>query len=237
MAEETGERASKRRATAPDPDDPRKPDEITEISRPSWLYVLKKTAREFGADQATDLAAALTYYGVLAVFPALLAFVSIVGLFGDPGKTTDALLDLAGGLVPGTTLDAIEGPLSDLATSPSAGLAFVVGVLGALWSASGYVTAFSRAMNRVYGIQEGRPFWKLRPLTLAVTVLAIVVAVVAALLVTVSGPVAKRVGELVGIGETAVLVWDIARWPFWRVVDDRLRQATFGICTQSRPSR
>jgi membrane protein len=213
MARETGEKARDREKTAPDPDDPRKPDEITEISKPSWVYVLKKTGREFGADQATDLAAALTYYGVLAIFPALLAFVSLLGLFGDPGETTDSLLELLGGLVPATTLDAIEGPLADLATSPAAGLAFVTGIVGALWSASGYVAAFSRAMNRVYGIQEGRPFWKLRPVTLAVTVLAIVVAVIAALLITLTGPVAEQVGDLIGLGETAVLVWNIAKWP------------------------
>jgi len=213
MAKETGERASKREKTAPDPDDPRKPDEITEITKPSWIYVLKKTAREFGADQATDLAAALTYYGVLAVFPALLAFVSLVGLFGDPAKTTDTLLDLMGGLVPATTLDAIRGPIENLATSPSAGLAFVTGIVGALWSASGFVGAFSRAMNRIYSIQEGRPFWKLRPVTLAVTVLAIVVAVIAALLITLSGPIAEQVGDLIGLGDTAVLVWNIAKWP------------------------
>jgi len=213
MAREPGERASTREATAPDPDDPRKPDELSEITKPSWLYVLKKTGREFGTDQATDLAAALTYYGVLAVFPALLAFVSLVGLFGDPGETTNALLDLLAGLVPASTLDAIREPIQSLAASPAAGFAFVTGVVGALWSASGYVGAFSRAMNRIYSIQEGRPFWKLRPVTLAVTVLAIVIAVVAALLVTLTGPIAEQVGDALGIGGTALLVWNILKWP------------------------
>ena len=213
MTREADQRASTREKTAPDRDDPRKPDELGEITKPSWLYVLRKTAREFGADQATDLAAALTYYGVLAVFPALLAFVSLVGLFGDPAETTDALLDLLGGLLPVSTVEAVRDPLAELAASPSAGFAFVTGVVGALWSASGYVTAFSRAMNRVYSIEEGRPFWKLRPVTLAVTVLAIVVAVVAALLITLTGPVAERVGDALGIGETAVVVWNIAKWP------------------------
>ena len=213
MARQAGERARAREKTAPDPDDPRKPDEISEITKRSWVYVLKKTAREFSADQATDLAAALTYYGVLAVFPALLAFVSLIGLFGDPGETTDSLLDLLGGLVPATTLDAIRGPLENLATSPAAGLAFVTGIVGALWSASGYVGAFSRAMNRIYAIQEGRPFWKLRPVTLAVTVVAILVAVVAALMITLSGPVAEQVGDLIGLGSTAVFVWGIVKWP------------------------
>ena len=213
MAHEEGQRASTRAATAPDPDDPRKPDELGEISKPSWLYILKKTAREFTADQATDLAAALTYYGVLAVFPALLAFVSLIGLFGDPGETTDTLLDLLGGLIPATTLDALREPIQNLAGSSGAGFTFVAGVAGALWSASGYVGAFARAMNRIYSIQEGRPFWKLRPVTLAVTVLALVVAVIAAALITFTGPVAEQVGGFLGIGESAVVIWDIAKWP------------------------
>ena len=215
MAKETGEKASTRAKNAPHPDDPRKPDEISEISKPSWIYVVKKTYREFSADQATDLAAALTYYGVLAIFPALLAFVSLVGLFGDPAETTDALLDLLGGLVPSTTLEAVRGPIENLATSPAAGFTFITGVVGALWSASGYVGAFSRAMNRIYSIQEGRPFWKLRPVTLAVTVLAIVIAVLAALLITLSGPVAEEIGAALGIGDTAVLIWNIAKWPLF----------------------
>jgi membrane protein len=213
MAKEPGERATKRQKTAPHPDDPRKPDELNEITKQSWLYVLRKTAREFSADQATDLAAALTYYGVLAVFPALLAFVSLVGLFGDAADTTDALLELMGGLVPAATLEAIREPIQNLAASPAAGITFVTGVIGALWSASGYVGAFSRAMNRIYSIQEGRPFWKLRPVTLAVTVLAVAAAVLAAVLITVTGPIATEIGELLGIGETAVIVWNIVRWP------------------------
>lgn len=213
MAREPGERASKRAATAPDPDDPRKPDELSEISRPSWLYTIKKTGREFVTDQGTDLAAALTYYGVLAVFPALLAFVSLIGLFGNPTTTTNDLLALLAGIVPANTLDAIRQPIQELATSPAAGFALAVGVAGALWSASGYVAAFSRAMNRVYSIQEGRPFWKLRPVTLAVTVLAMILAVLAALLITVSGQLAEQLGDDLGIGGSAVFAWNILRWP------------------------
>jgi membrane protein len=213
MAREAGQNAAQRERTAPDPEDPRKPDELPEIRKRSWIYVLKKTAREFGTDQATDLAAALTYYAVLAIFPALLAFVSIIGLFGDPQETTESLLDLLGGLVPPDVLGAIREPISSLASSPAAGFAFVTGVVGALWSASGYVGAFARAMNRIYSIQEGRPFWKLRPTTLAVTVLAVVVAVVAALMLTLSGPIAEEVGQSLGLGETGLIVWNIVRWP------------------------
>jgi membrane protein len=212
---QTGEKtqtSESREQTAPHPDDPRKPDEVSDIRKPSWKYIVKKTMREFSDDQATDLAAALTYYGVLAVFPALLAFVSLIGLFGDPGSTTRALLDLAAGLVPESTLEAIRGPIDELAASPAAGWAFVIGVVGALWSASGYVTAFSRSMNRIYEIDEGRPFWKLRPVTLGVTVLAIVVAVVAAVIVVSSGRIAQNIGEAIGVGDAVLFVWDIVRW-------------------------
>src|SRR6187431_1694674 len=183
-------KAERKHAKAPAPDDPRKPDEISEITKPSWKYVLRKTIREFQADAATDLAAALTYYGVLAVFPALLAFVSIIGLFGNAADTTGALVDLLGGLVPSTTLDAIKEPIANLAESDAAGFTLVIGIVGALWSASGYVGAFSRAMNRIYEIKEGRPFWKLRPVTLAVTVLTVAIGVLVALMLTLSGPVA-----------------------------------------------
>ncbi|WP_204742208.1 YhjD/YihY/BrkB family envelope integrity protein [Glaciihabitans arcticus] len=218
MAEETGQRASTRAKTAPDPEDPRKPDSLTEIEKPSWKYVGLKTLREFTADQCTDLAAALTYYGVLAVFPALLAFVSLLGLFGDPQQTTDALLDLVGGLVPADTLEAVREPIESIASAPAAGLGLFVGIAGALWSASGYVGAFARAMNRIYAIQEGRPVWKLRPITLGVTVVAILFAVIAAVLLVVSGPIAENVAATIGVGGAGLLVWNIVKWPILAVL-------------------
>ncbi|MET0990380.1 MAG: YihY/virulence factor BrkB family protein [Glaciihabitans sp.] len=207
------ERASEREETAPDPDDARKPDSPAEIHKPSWSYILRKTLREFSSDQCTDLAASLTYYGTLALFPALLAFVSLLGIVGDAEETTQALLDLLGGLVPQDTLQTLSGPLTELTQSPAAGFALVTGIVGALWSASGFVGAFGRAMNRIYSIEEGRPVWKLRPVTLLVTVVAVVLAVVAAVLIVISGPIARQLGDLIGLGDTAVLVWNIARWP------------------------
>ncbi len=211
MAEEEGRRASEVE-DAPDPDDPRKPDSPQDLHKRSWLYVLRTTLRQFSADQCTDLAAALTYYAVLAVFPALLAIVSLLGVVGDPRTTADAVLGLAGGLIPDGASDQVGALVTRLASAPAAGLGLIVGVGGALWSASGFVTAFSRAMNRVYGIQEGRPFWKLRPVTLAVTVLAVLVAVIGALLVALSGPIAAQVASALGLPEGAVIVWDIAKW-------------------------
>ena len=213
MAQQQGEKASTREKTAPEPDDPRKPNQLGDITKPSWKYVARKTLREFTADQCTDLAAALTYYATLAVFPALLAFVSILGLFGDARETTSSVLDLIGGLIPADTLEAVRGPIEELTSSPAAGLALVTGIAGALWSASGYVGAFSRAMNRIYAIQEGRPFWKLRPVTLLVTVIAVLVAVIAAALIVISGPIAESIASTIGLGEVGLTVWNIVRWP------------------------
>ena len=213
MAQDPAQHASTRAETAPDPEDPRKPDSLGDITKPSWKYIALKTVREFTADQATDLAAALTYYGVLAVFPALLAFVSILGLFGDANETTNALLDLVGGLVPSTTLEAVKEPILAITSAPAAGLALVVGIGGALWSASGYVGAFARAMNRIYAIQEGRPVWKLRPITLLVTVLAMLVAVSAAVLLVISGPIAENVANVLGVGAVGLTIWNIVKWP------------------------
>jgi membrane protein len=218
VAEDEGQHASSRADTAEAPDDPRKPDSPADITKPSWAYVLRKTAREFSTDQCTDLAAALTYYGTLAVFPALLAFVSILGLLGNAQKTTNSLLALLDGVAPAGVANAAKGILENLTHSHTAGLTLAVGIIGALWSASGYVNAFSRAMNRVYGIQEGRPIWKLRAVTLLVTVLAIVVAVVAALLLALSGPVAKDIGAALGLGNTVVVIWDIVKWPLLAIL-------------------
>lgn len=212
------ERSTTREKTAPEPDDARKPDEVSDITKRSWLYVLKKTVREFGADQCTDLAAALTYYAVLALFPALLAIVSVLGLFGQAQTTTEIVLDLVRTLGSAQVVDLLRDPVESLTASPAAGAAFVGGLLGALWSASGYVGAFGRAMNRIYEIDEGRPFWKLRPTMLGVTVVTVVLIVVAALILVLSGPVAEAVGDVVGLGPVAVTVWSIAKWPVLVVI-------------------
>jgi len=191
------EKSSTREARAIDPDDERKPDSPDDLHKPSWGYVLKKTLREFTGDQCTDLAAALTYYAVLAIFPGLLAIVSLLGVFGQADQTTGVVLDLVRQLGSRDVAELLEGPVTQLTQSPAAGLALVVGVLGALWSASGYVTAFSRAINRVYGIDEGRPVWKLRPAMLAITAFTVVAIVVALLILVLSGELNKHEQEMV----------------------------------------
>ena len=198
---------------APDPDDSRKPDDPTDVKKPSWGYVLKRTLREFGRDKCTTLAAALTYYTVLAIFPALLALMSLIGLFGQAEQTSQMLLQIIESSADASTAETLRQPIEQLASAPAAGLAFVLGLLGAIWSASGYVSAFSQAMNQIYEIDEGRPFWKLRPTVLLITIVLLVIAVLIVLLLIVSGPIAEAIGNAIGLGEVALTVWSIAKWP------------------------
>jgi len=200
-------------AGTPHPDDPRKPESPTDLTKPSTLYVLRKTAREFQHDQCTDLAAALTYYAVLSLFPAVLVVVSLLGVFGQGRRTTDAVLDIASDLAPGSTVDTLRPTIQQLVESPSAGFALILGILTALWSASGYVGAFGRAMNRIYEVPEGRPVWELRPLQLALTLAGLIMVAAVGFMLAVSGPVAKAIGNAIGVGEVALTVWNIFRWP------------------------
>jgi membrane protein len=198
---------------APDPNDTRKPDDPTDVKKPSWGYVLKRTIREFGRDKCTTLAAALTYYAVLAIFPALLALISLIGLFGEAEETTQLILQIIESAGSESTAETLRDPIEQLASAPGAGFAFVIGLLGAIWTASGYVNAFSQAMNRIYEVDEGRPFWKLRPVVLVITVVLLVIAVLIVLLLIVSGPIAEAIGGAIGLGEVALTVWNIAKWP------------------------
>ncbi|AKK26379.1 YihY/virulence factor BrkB family protein [Mycobacterium sp. EPa45] len=202
--------------TAPpevDPDDPRKPESPTDLTKPSAFYVLRKTAREFTADQCTDLAAALTFYAVLSLFPAMVVVVSLLGVFGQGRRTTDAVLGIVDDVLPASAVDSLRPTIQQLVENPSAGVALVLGILGALWSASGFVGAFGRAMNRMYEIEEGRPIWKLRPLQLVLTLAGLVMAAAVTFMLAVSGPVAKSLGNLIGAGDLAVTLWTILRWP------------------------
>ena len=201
------------KSAAPDPEDPRKPDSPADIKKRSWLYVVRKTIREFLKDQCTDLAAALTYYAVLAIAPALLAVVSVLGLVGDPEAMIQNVLKIVGDVGPAEAAETLEPIVTRLSQTPSAGLTFVIGLVVALWSASGYVAAFSRGMNRVYEVDEGRPIWKLRPVILVVTVVLVLIAVVIVAAAVLSGGVARSLADTLGLDETVVSVWDIAKWP------------------------
>jgi membrane protein len=185
----------------------------------SAFFVLRRTVREFGDDGGTDLAAALTYYSVLAIFPGLIALLSLVGLLGQAQSSVEKILEILRPLVSADTLTNTIGPrLSELSSSHGAGLTLVVGLLGALWSASGYVGAFSRAMNKIYEVEEGRPFWRLRPMQLFITLVTVVLCAVALVILIVSGPVAKSVGKTIGVGNDLVSIWGYAKWPVLAVV-------------------
>ena len=196
-----------------DPESPGKTDSPAKMTKPIWKYVSKKTLREFMDDQCTDLAAALTYYAVLSLFPALLAIVSLLGIIGQAERTTDALLGIVDDLAPGTAVDTLRPVVESLTQANTAGLALVIGIAGALWSASGYVGAFGRAMNRIYEIPEGRPFYKLRPLQIVITLIAVILICLVALALVVSGPVAESIGNAIGLGSAAVTAWQFLKWP------------------------
>jgi membrane protein len=191
---------------------PEPPTAPTRLRRHSWRGVFSRTVREFKADNLTDLAAALTYYGVLAIFPAMIALISIVGLVGH--SATQPLIQNLDKLAPGPGRQIFTSAIDSLQKSQgAAGVLMVVGLAGALYSASGYVAAFMRASNRIYDIDEGRPFWMTIPVRLAVTLVMVLLLVISAFAVVVTGGLAGQVGKLLGIGGTAVSVWDIAKWP------------------------
>jgi membrane protein len=196
------------------PDTNEAPDAPTELDKRSWMDTLKRTFREFKDDDLTDWAAALTYYAVLSIFPGLIALISIVGLVMDPATVTRVITDIVSQLGPATAVDTFLKPINSIASDhAAAGIGLIVGLAGALWTASGYVGAFMRASNAIYEIEEGRPFWKLRPLQLLVTLVIVLLLAVVLIALIVSGPVAEAVGNAVGLGSTAVTVWGYAKWP------------------------
>jgi membrane protein len=195
-----------------DVDERRAPDDLTDLPKQSWKGVFRRALREFNEDKVTDWAAALTYYGVLSIFPMLLALVSLLGLFGQ--SATQPLLENIGAIAPGPGKQIITNAITNLQKSQgAAGIMFVVGLAAALWSASGYVGAFMRASNDIWDVEEGRPVWKTIPLRVGVTALLLVLLTVSAMAVVLTGPLAQRVGDIVGLGGAAVTVWDIAKWP------------------------
>ncbi|MFJ9740667.1 YihY/virulence factor BrkB family protein [Streptomyces sp. NPDC101166] len=203
------------REREPGPDESverRAPDEPTELPKRSWGAVFKGTVKEFQDDELTDRAAALTYYGILSLFPALLVLVSLLGVAGK--SATDEVLANVRKLAPGSARDIISDAVTQLQGRGGVGsIMAVVGIVLAVWSASGYVAAFIRSANAVYDMPEGRPVWKVLPVRVGVTVVLLVLAVVSALIVVFTGDLARRAGETLGIGDTALTVWSIAKWP------------------------
>lgn len=188
------------------------PQKPTALRRGSWFGVFRRTFREFRADNLTTWAAALTYYGVLAIFPAIIALVSILGLIGH--SATQPLLSNLGKLAPGSVHQILASAIKGLGHSRgAAGILFFVGIGSAIWSASGYISSFMQAANAIYDIDEGRPIWVRLPLRLAVTVVMLALLAISAIAVVLTGSLAGQIGKILGIGGTAVTIWDIAKWP------------------------
>jgi membrane protein len=188
-------------------------------TKTSLFATLKRTFTEFSEDNMTDWAAALTYYGLLSLFPALIALVSVIGLFGDPQSTTKTITQIVSQLGPSSAASTFSKPIQSITAHKSAaGILFVVGLFTALWSASGYIGAFMRASNVIYETPEGRPIWKLRPLQLLVTLVMILLLAAVLLGVVLTGPVVKAVAGPLGIGSSAQTIWSIAKWPVMFIV-------------------
>jgi membrane protein len=212
-----GEPAQEREPADPHLDDG--PDSPTDIEPRGWIATLKRAGKGFKADGLQDWAAALTYYSVLSLFPLLIVMVALIGLFGEYPRTVNSMLDIVREIAPGSTADTVERSLSGVVRDKGgAGALLGVGLVTALWSASGYIGAFMRAANGVYDVEETRPFWKLRPLQLVITLVMVVLIAVLAIGFVASGSVARSIGDVIGLGDGAVTVWNIAKWPVMLLV-------------------
>jgi membrane protein len=192
----------------------RAPRNPAQLSARSWRAVLKRTFHEFQDDNLTDWAAALTYYGVMSLFPMVLVLVALLGLLGQYPQTSNAILRIIGDIGPASAIDTFRKPIEGVVKSKGgAGALLSVGVLASLWSASGYIGAFMRACNAIYEVREGRPFWKRRPLQVAITLVLVMLITVVAIAIVITGPIAHAIGNEVGLGNEALTLFNIAKWP------------------------
>jgi membrane protein len=188
------------------------PEGVTDLSSKSWIDALKRTVKAFKEDKLGVWAAALTYFGILSIFPALLVLVSVLGLIGE--SVTNSLISNLEDVAPGPAQEIFSNAIKNLQGAGSAsGIAFVIGLAAAVWSASGYVDGFMSASNAIYDVEEGRGLTKKLPTRVGLTMVLMVLAAMIAFAVTLTGGLAKSAGDLLGVGDTAVQVWGIAKWP------------------------
>ena len=188
------------------------PDQPTDLPKEAFPAILKRTVKQFGDDQLTTWAAALTYFGVLSLFPMLLALVSVLGVIGP--SATQPLLDNLSTVAPGPAKDILTNVLTSLESNQGGStVALIIGLAVAIWSASGYIGAFMDASNNVWDAPEGRPIWKKIPVRLGITVVLLILLTITALAVVFTGPVAQKFGDIIGLGDTFVSVWGIVKWP------------------------
>ena len=212
---------------------PNQPQSPTALPRDTWRDTLTRTVKGFKENKLNHWGAALTYYAVLSLFPALLVLVSLVGLFANPASVTRVLTDTVSQLGPSSASKTFQGPIDSItAHRGTAGILFVVGIVSALWAASGYVSAFTDASNSIYEVGEGRPFWKLKPLQVAITFVLILLAAFVALALVLTGPIVGALGSSLGIGDTALTIWRYVKWPAMIV----LVLVIFGVLYYATPN-
>jgi membrane protein len=201
-------------AASRQPSEAAAPDAPTDIPAGGWLNTAKRAFAEFRDDDMLVWAAALTYYGVLSLFPALLVLVALIGLVGEYPRTSDTILDVVASIGPDSAVQTLRGTIEGVVRDKGgAGALLGLGLLTAIWSASGYVGAFFKASNAIYEVEEGRPFWKLRPIQLGLTVFFLVIAAFGAVVFVASGSLAQSIGDVIGLGDQTVTVWTISKWP------------------------
>lgn len=187
--------------------------DLSDLRPRTWVGVLVRSVKGFKKDNCGDFAAGLTYFALLSVFPAAIVVVALVGLVADSESAVASMMDVVRDLAPSDAADALEQRLRELSGRAGTGFLLGFGVLGAVWAASGYVRSYTRAANAIYEVEEGRKVWRLIPLQLVVTIAAMVVAAVVVVGLVVSGPVARAIGESIGLGETAQGVFGVLKWP------------------------
>lgn len=188
------------------------PEAPTDLPKKSWPAILKRTIKQFSDDKLSRWAAALTYFSVLSLFPMLLALISVLGLIGQ--SATGPLLSNVESLAPGPAREILTNVLSNLQSGGGGStVAFVVGLAAAIWAASAYIAAFMDASNVVWDAPEGRPLWKKIPVRLGITIVLLIMLTATGLAVVFTGPLAHRIGDVVGVGGAALTIWGIAKWP------------------------
>lgn len=214
------------------------PAQLSELRLATWRGVLIRSLKGFKADNCLDRAAGLAYWSLLALFPALIVVVALVGLVATGEEAIDTLLEIAGELAPRHAVDAVETRIREVVGQRStAGVLLSFGVLGSVWTASAYLRSFTRAANAIYGVPEGRKAWQLIPTQLAITVVGLLLAATILIGLIVSGPVASAIGSAIGLGETAVRAWDIAKWPVLVLIAGTLLSLMFWVAPNVRPPR
>lgn len=207
-----------------------------DVDGASWKFVAKRVARKFVIDEVPNLAAGLTFYLLLALVPGLIAAFSLLGLVGQKSEAADAALDVARAVLPTETVDALRGPVEELSESSVAGVLLIFGLAFAIWAVARHVGALGRAMNRFYGVLEGRMLWKAKPLQLLIAAVITALVAIAVAVVLLSAPITRAIGDLLGIGETVVVVWSVVRWPILVVIVILVLAILYYFAPNVRPS-